>query len=70
MGLIVKYATDPSEIFVIEVDEQGKVSANKWSDLKTLKGTQYLKFAHRQLKWERPDEILPVIDDFLDKVIG
>ena len=39
MGLIVKYATDPSEIFVIEVDEQGKVSANKWSDLKTLKGT-------------------------------
>ena len=70
MGLIVKYTTDPSEIFVIDVDELGKVNVNKWSDIKALKGTQYLKFAHRQLKWERPDEILPVIDEFLDQVVG
>ena len=46
MGLIVKYATDPSEIYVIEVNEQGDVAENKWSDLKKLKGTQYLKFAY------------------------
>ena len=46
------------------------MNVNKWSDIKALKGTQYLKFAHRQLKWERPDEILPVIDEFLDQVVG
>ena len=43
---------------------------NKWSDLKKLKGTQYLKFAYRQLKWERPDKIQPVVQEFIDKLVG
>lgn len=54
--MILRFNSEPSQVFFMEVSEDSTITIKKWSEVKTLLGTNYTKFAHRRLKWDRPDD--------------
>ena len=47
-----------------------EVTIKQWTEVKALFGTDYNKFAHRRLKWDRPDDTRDAIEQFVNDTVG
>ena len=66
MAMVLKFESWPNEVFVLTSLPKQGVVIQPWSDLRKLTST-YSKIAIRHLNWERSDESLNIINEFVDE---
>jgi hypothetical protein len=70
VGMCVKFATDPDEIYVLEATHSAGVHFVKFSAMAPYLGEYYDKLCVRHLKFERSDEQINTLRKFVREVIG
>ena len=68
--MVVKYASEPWDVFYIEATSNNGVSFIRWSGIRHAIGSFYEKVVLRHLDWERTDESLELLEKFIDQVEG
>lgn len=68
--MVVKYGSEPWDVFYIEATSNNGVSFIRWSDIRHAVGDFYDKVVLRHLDWERSDESLELLEKFIDEVEG
>jgi hypothetical protein len=69
-GMVLKFGSEPDEIFFIEATGNQGVSLKRFSGMKYTIGTFYKKIVLRHLDWDRPDSALDVLEQFVNEVQG
>ena len=67
--MLLRFASDPGQIFLMEVNDDSDIVIKKWPDIKSRIGPIYNKLAYRRLKWDRPDGTKEAFEQFLNQVI-
>ena len=68
--MVLKFGSDPDEIFFIEATSNQGVALKRFSGMKYTIGSFYKKIVLRHLDWERPDSSLDVLEQFINEVQG
>ena len=63
--MVLKFGSEPNEVFFIEATSNLGVQLKRWTGMKHVLGTFYEKVALRHLDWERPDESLDLLEQFI-----
>jgi len=61
-GMILKFGSEPNEIFFMEATSNQGVSLKRFSGMKYTIGSFYKKIVLRHLDWDRPDTSLDVLE--------
>ena len=67
-GMILKFGSEPDDVFFIEATSNKGVSLKRYSGMKHAIGGFYSKIVLRHLDWDRPDSSLDVLERFLQEV--
>lgn len=65
--MVLKFGTEPDDIFFIEATGNQGVSIKRYSGMKHTIGSFYKKIVLRHLEWERPDSALDVLEQFIEE---
>ena len=65
--MVLKFGSEPNEVFFIEATSNHGVSLKRWSGMRHALGSFYQKIALRHLDWERPDESLEILEQFINE---
>jgi len=68
--MILKFGSEPEDVFFMEATSNQGVSLKRYSGMKHVIGSFYKKIVLRHLEWERPDYSLDVLERFLEEVQG
>ena len=68
--MILKFESEPGEIFFIEATSNHGVSLKRWSTIRQYLGNFYKKIVFRHLEFERPDDSLELLETFMKAVVG
>jgi len=68
--MVLKFGSEPEDVFMIEATSNLGVSIRNFARIKPHIGTFYTKVAIRHLDWERPDASLDILEQFLEEVNG
>ena len=68
--MVLKFGSEPTDVFYIEATGNAGVSIRRFSGIKAHMGTFYRKIVLRHLEWERPDSSLDTLEQFLNEVQG
>ena len=60
--MVLKFGSDPDEIFFIEATSNQGVALKRFSSMKYTIGSFYKKIVLRHLEWDRPDSSLDVLE--------
>ena len=67
--MILRSEEEPNEVFLLRVQDDGKINIRKWSRIKGEYGSFFDKLVYRKLAWERPESAIEGIQDFVDSII-
>lgn len=72
VAMILKFESDPGEIYMVEATGNMGVALNKWSLLKMHVGPKkfYKKLVFRHVNFDRNDKMFENLDKFLAEAIG
>ena len=73
VAMILKFDSDPDEVYLVESTGGTGVALNKWSFLRSHIGVTkkfYKKCVYRHLEFERDGEMMEKLEIFLKNVIG
>ena len=62
--MVVKYGSEPWDVFYIEATSNNGVSFIRWSGIRHAIGSFYDKVVLRHLDWERTDESLDLLEKY------
>lgn len=68
--MVIRYGSEPDEVFLVESESANGVSIKRWSDYPDEPGTFYTKVVLRHLEWERPDESIDILEQFIEETQG
>lgn len=74
--MVIKFSSQPDEVFLLESTGQQGVSIKSYSDLRLSIGTFFTKLALRHLDWQDDgrqygrDQGCDVLEKFLQEVVG
>jgi hypothetical protein len=70
--MVLKFETDPGEVYLLEATGNAGVSLNKWTYMweHIGKGKFYEKAVFRHVTCERGDEMIDNLQKFLSQVVG
>jgi len=60
--MVLKFGTEPDDVFFIEATGNQNVSIKRFSGMKHTIGNFYGKVVLRHLNWSRPDSSLDVLE--------
>ena len=66
-ALVLKFDSEPNEVYLIEATANLGVQLKKWSQIKHNLGSFYEKIALRHLEWERPDSSIDLLEQFINE---
>ena len=69
-AMILKFGNEPEDVFFIEATSNQGVALKRYSAMKHAIGGFYKKIVLRHLDWERPDNSLDILEQFLQEVQG
>ena len=69
VALILRSEEEPNEVFLLRVQDEGKVNIRKWSRIKGEYGSFFEKLVYRKLIWQRPEFAIQGIQNFVDSII-
>ena len=70
VAMVLRFDTDPTEIFLLESTSTTGVSISKWSQLRRMIGSYYEQVVVRHLEIARDYFFIELLKDFLTQVIG
>ena len=53
--MVLRYGSEPTEVFLVESEAVNGVAIKKWSDYDDEPGNFYTKVVLRHLDWDRPE---------------
>ena len=65
--MILKFGSEPENVFFIEATTNHGVSIKRYNGIKHAIGSFYTKVVLRHLEWERPDVSLDQLERFLEE---
>ena len=68
--MILKFGSEPHEVFFIQSTSNFGVSLTRWSAIRHEVGHYYTKIALRHLDWERSDQSLAILEQFIKETEG
>ena len=68
--MVIRYGSEPDEVFLVESESANGVSIKRWSDYPDEPGNFYTKVVLRHLEWERPDESIDILEQFIEETQG
>ena len=70
--MVLKFETDPDEVFLVEATGNMGVSLNRWMFLKEHigKGKFYKKMIFRHINFDRGDKMVTNLETFLSEAVG
>ena len=68
--MVLKFGSEPNEVFFLEATGNAGVTLKRFSGMRHVIGSFYKKVVLRHLDWERPDEALDTLEQFLGEVQG
>lgn len=68
--MVLKFGSEPDEVFFIESTSNQGVTLKRFSDMKDAIGSFYEKIVLRHLEWDRPDQSLDVLEQFIEQANG
>ena len=69
-AMVLKFASEPNEVFLLDATSNHGVALKRWSNLKEALGSFYSKIVIRHLNWERPDESLAMLEELINATEG
>ena len=69
VALILRSEDEPNEVFLLRVQDEGKINIRKWSRIKGEYGSFFDKLVYRKLIWQRPEPAIQEIQSFVDSII-
>ena len=72
VAMVLKFESDPTEIYLVEATGNMGVSLNKWSLLKEHVGPGkfYKKLIYRHVNFDRGDKMVENLEKFLSEAVG
>lgn len=72
VAMVLKFETEPEEIFLVEAVGNLGVSLNRWSFLRENVGTGkfYDKLVFRHVNFDRGDKMVDNLEKFLSEAVG
>jgi hypothetical protein len=72
VGMVLKFETDPNEIYIVDATGNLGVSLNKWSFLRENVGHRkfYERVVFRHIKFNRSEKMIENLEVFLKEAIG
>ena len=61
-AMVLKFGSDPDEVFFLEATSNHGVALKRWSGIKHALGSFYSKIVIRHLNWDRPDSSLESLE--------
>ena len=68
--MVLKFGSEPNDVFFIEATSNLGVALKRWSGMRHALGSFYSKIALRHLDWDRPDESLDILEQFIKETQG
>jgi len=70
--MLLKFETDPHEVYMVEATGNMGVALNRWAYLKEHvgKGKFYDKVVFRHINFDRGDEMVDNLEKFLSQAVG
>mmetsp|Transcript_39664 Transcript_39664/g.60758 ORF Transcript_39664/g.60758 Transcript_39664/m.60758 type:complete len:83 (+) Transcript_39664:731-979(+) len=70
--MVLKFETDPNEIYLVEATGNSGVSLNRWLFLKDHVGAGkfYKKMIFRHISFDRGDKMVNNLERFLSEAVG
>ena len=56
--MILRSEDEPNEVFLLRVQDEGKINIRKWSRIKGEYGSFFDKLVYRKLIWQRPESAI------------
>ena len=66
-AMVLKFGSEPNEVFFIEATSNQGVALKRFSGMKHALGSFYSKIALRHLDWDRSDESLEILEQFINE---
>jgi hypothetical protein len=72
VAMVLKFETDPSEVYLVEATGSQGVSLNKWSILRhhVGPGKHYEKVIYRHVNFDRGEKMVQNLEKFLSEAVG
>lgn len=72
VAMVLKFESDPDEIFLVEATGNNGVSLNRWMFLKDHVGHDkfYDKIVFRHVNFDRGDKMVDALEKFLSEAVG
>ena len=72
VAMVLKFETDPDEVYLVEATGNLGVSLNKWSFLREHvgEGNFYKKMILRHVEFDRGDSMVDALEKFLGEAVG
>ena len=72
VAMVLKFETDPDEVYLLEATGNLGVAINRWSFLREHIGKRkfYDKLVHRHLNFERGNSMIELLEKFLSQSVG
>ena len=64
-ALIIKFASEPDDVFFLEATSNMGVMLKHFGGMKHTMGNFYSKIAIRKLDWDRENDCLNIVEQFL-----
>ena len=70
--MILKFDSDPNEVYLLEATGNRGVALNKWEYLRPHVGEDkfYTKLVIRHIEFDRSDKMIDDLEQFLKEVLG
>lgn len=70
--MVLKFESDPSDIYIVDATGNNGVALNRWSFLKNHVGPDkfYKRAILRHVNFERTDQIIDKLEVFLKEAVG
>lgn len=72
VAMLLKFETDPDEVYLVEATGNNGVDINRWSFLKNHigQGKFYDKVVYRHVDFDRSDDMFSKLEKFLAQAVG
>jgi hypothetical protein len=68
--MVLKFETDPDEVYLVDATSTRGVSITKWSIIRKFVGDFYEQIILRHLETERTNDMIDKLEIFLKEAVG
>jgi AAA+ ATPase superfamily predicted ATPase len=68
--MVLKFETDPNEVYYVDATSTRGVSINKWSTIRKFLGEFYEQIVLRHLETDRDNDLIDKLEVFLKEAVG